>query len=51
MTIVDNRENFVNFEENRPTQATEIGLFANGCLQNEKFFMKQYFSTALFAIF
>ena len=51
MTIDDFRGNFGNFDENRPLQAVEIGLFANNCLQNEKSFMKQYFSTELFAIF
>ena len=36
MTIDDFREIFGNFDENRPLQAVEIGLFANSCLQNEK---------------
>jgi len=51
MTIGDFRGNFGIFGEIRPLQAVKICLFANSCLQNEKFFMKQYFSTALFAIF
>lgn len=36
MTIVEIRGNFFNFEGNRPPQAVEICLLANGCLQNEK---------------
>ena len=27
-----------NFGKNQPLQAAEIGLFANGCLQNEKIY-------------
>jgi hypothetical protein len=38
MTIGEFRGNFGNFEEKRLPQAIEIGLFANGCLQNEIFF-------------
>jgi len=38
MTIGDFRGNFGNFDENRPPQAVEIGVFANSCLQNEKIY-------------
>ncbi len=38
MTIGKFCGNFGNFDEIRPLQAIEIGLFANGCLQNEIFF-------------